>query len=234
MKQLFLSFLLLTGLTAAAQTPDEIVQQYSKAMGGLDAFKAVKTAKMTGTVNVQGMDLPLTIQVINGRAYLLQVEVMGQAVVNSYKDGKGWKLNPFGGAETPTDADPAELQDFKISSSLSNPLMNYQSEGHTLTAGGTGEVDGKKCNIILLNHKETGKTIQYFIGAADGLLYKTISVRDGGGQEVSIETEFADYKTVNGLLFAMTRRQQSPMGTQTISLTEVLLNVDIDEKQFDK
>lgn len=234
MKKLFISFLLLSGLAAAAQTPEEIAQQYSKAMGGLDAFKAVKTAKMTGTVNVQGMDLPLTIQVINGRAYLLQVEVMGQAVVNSYKDGKGWKLNPFGGADSPTDAEGSELQDFKSSASLVSSLMNYQAEGHTLAAGGQGEVNGKKCNIVKLTNKETGKTSQYFIGAADGLLYKTVSVREAGGQEVNIETEFADYKNVNGLFFAMTRKQQSPMGEQIVSLTEVVLNVDIDEKQFDK
>ena len=46
-------------------------------MGGLEAFNAVKTAKMTGTVSVQGMDLPLTIQIINGKAIRNDVDVMG-------------------------------------------------------------------------------------------------------------------------------------------------------------
>ena len=49
--------------TARAQTPsvDEIVAKNLAARGGVDKLRALTTMKMTGTVNVQGMDMPLTV-----------------------------------------------------------------------------------------------------------------------------------------------------------------------------
>ena len=68
MKQIFFGLLALTALSAQAQNADEIIQKYANAMGGLDNFNKVKTVKMTGTVTTQGMDLPITIQIVNGKA----------------------------------------------------------------------------------------------------------------------------------------------------------------------
>src|SRR5437762_13208075 len=105
MKKLFFALLTLAFINAQAQTltADEVVQKYATAMGGLDNYNKLKTVKLSGTVTVQGMDLPITIQVVNNKAMRTDVEVMGQAIVNSYKDGKGWKINPLAGAATATD-----------------------------------------------------------------------------------------------------------------------------------
>src|SRR6266496_1967124 len=118
MKKIFFAVFSLAMIKANAQTVatvkpemnvDEVIQKYSDALGGLDNFNKIKTAKLTGTVSVQGMNLPITIQIINGSAMRSDVEAMGQSVVNSYKDGKGWKINPFAGAPAATDATGAEL-----------------------------------------------------------------------------------------------------------------------------
>src|SRR5437762_7439222 len=99
MKKIIFALTCLAFINAQAQTltADEVIQKYSAAMGGLDNFNKIKTVKFTGTVTAQGMDLPITIQVINGKAMRTDVEVMGQSIINYYKDGKGWKINPFGG-----------------------------------------------------------------------------------------------------------------------------------------
>lgn len=62
MKKLIIGFLSFITLAASAQTADEIVQKYAAAMGGLDAFKKVQTAKFTGSVSVRGNDLPMTMR----------------------------------------------------------------------------------------------------------------------------------------------------------------------------
>src|SRR5690349_12342931 len=102
MKKILFAILSFAFISANAQTADDVIQKYTAAMGGLNAFNALKTAKMTGNVSAQGMDLPLTIQIINGRAMRSDVSVMGQSITNSYKDGKGWKINPFAGVSTAT------------------------------------------------------------------------------------------------------------------------------------
>jgi hypothetical protein len=235
MKRFLTAVLGLAFLSAQAQTADEVITKYSAAMGGLDAFNNVKSAKMTGIATLQGMDLPITIQVINGRAFRIDVEVMGQSVVNSYKDGKGWKINPFGGAETATDVEGAELLEYKAQASLSNSLMDYKARGHQIELLGQEDVDGKKAFKIKLTSKDDGKITTFFINSEDNMLLKSVSSREMQGQTVDVDTYYTDFKEFGGIKIAMTRTQKI-MGQdfQTITLNNVELNVQVDEKSFDK
>ena len=63
MKRLLVAVLSLVFLSAQAQTADEVISKYSAAMGGLDAFNNVKSAKMTGIATLQGMyrSIPLPL-----------------------------------------------------------------------------------------------------------------------------------------------------------------------------
>src|SRR5690349_24795995 len=103
MKKLLFAVVSFAAVSAQAQSADEVIQKFSANMGGLEAFNKISSAKMTGTYSTQGNDLPLTVQIINGKAMRTDVEVMGQAVTNVYYNGKGWKINPFAGASTATE-----------------------------------------------------------------------------------------------------------------------------------
>lgn len=235
MKKIFVGFLTFVSLFASAQTAEEIVQKYAAAMGGLDAFKKVQTAKITGSVTVQGMDLPLTVQIINGRAFRTDVEVMEQAVVNSYKDGKGWKINPFGGAETATDVEGTELIDFKAQANLASQLMDYKSLGHSIELLGQEDVEGVKTHKIKLTAKEDGRVSNYFISVADNLPVKVSSKREIQGNETEVETFFSNLKEFAGLKFFMSRDQKMAGQTmQSINYSNIELNVPVDEKIFNK
>jgi hypothetical protein len=235
MKKFFFVALSFVFISVNAQTADEIIQKYAKAMGGLSAFKAIKTMKMTGTATVQGMDLPLTVQIINGQAIRNDVEAMGQFVINSYKDGKGWKINPFAGAATATDMTDAELLDFKNQSMIANQLMDYKNRGHKVELLGQEDVEGVKTNKIKLTNKDDGKVTTYYINATDNMMVKFVTIRDIQGQEMEIENYFSDIKDFNGLKFAMTRNQKMAGETfQLIKMTSIEFNVPIDEKIFDK
>ncbi|MFN8291458.1 MAG: hypothetical protein U0U70_14470 [Chitinophagaceae bacterium] len=235
MKKILFSLFLFASIAASAQTADEIVQKYAAAMGGLDGFKKVQTAKFTATVAVQGMDLPATIQVINGRAFRTDVEAMGQAVVNSYKDGKGWSINPFAGMETATDVEGTELLSMKAQSSLPGYLMDYKSLGHTIELKGKETLEGVPTWKIVLTNKDDGKPTTYNIIVADNMLLRTVTTRDVQGESVEVETWYSDIKEFGGLKFYMTKTQKmNGQVFQTISYTNIELNVPVDEKIFDK
>jgi hypothetical protein len=235
MKKLFVGLFSLTFFTAQSQTAEEVISKYSESVGGLENFNTVKSVKMTGIATIQGMDFPITIQMINGRAYRIDAEVMGQFVINSYKDGKGWKINPFGGAETATDVDGAELAEFKSQSMLSNNLMDYKSRGHQIEFQGQEDVEGIKCYKIKLTNKDDGKITSFFISTTDYMLLKSVSSREMQGQTVDVDTYYSDYKEFGGIKIAMTRSQKL-MGQdmQTLTLNNVELNAPVDEKVFDK
>ena len=227
-------FCLLT-ISAFSQTVDDIIQKYANTMGGLSAFNAIKTLKMTGTVTTQGMDLPLTVQIINGRATRNDVEAMGQAIVNAYKDGKGWKINPFAGVATATDMTKEELIDFKTQSMLANNLMDYKARGHKVELLGQEDVEGIKTYKIKLTAKEDGKITTYYISTSDNMMVKATAMRNIQGQDVEIENFFSNIKEFNGVKFAMTRTQKmNGQVFQEITYNTIEIDVPIDEKIFDR
>ena len=235
MKQIFFVIMSLAFISANAQTADEVIQKYAKAMGGLPAFNAIKTVRMTGTVKVQGMELPITVQIINGKAVRTDVDAMGQSVIKSYKDGKGWKLDPFSGITTATDMTNDELIDSKGQSMVASQLMDYKARGHKVELLGQEDVDGIKCYKIKLTNKDDSKVTTYFISVADNTLIKSVNTRNMQGQEVDVENYASDIKEFGSIKFPMIRTQKiQGQVLQEIKITLVELNVTIDEKAFDK
>jgi len=235
MKKILCAILSFAFVSANAQTADDIIQKYSKAMGGLAAFNAIKTMKTTGTFTTQGVDLALTSQIINGKAIRNDVQAMGQTVINSYKDGKGWKINPFAGITTVTDMTPEELIDFKSQSMIASQLMDYKLRGHKVELQGQEDVEGIKTYKIRLTNKDDNKVTTYFISVTDNTIIKSVSTRQLQGQDIEIETFYSDIKDFNGLKFPMLRIQKMQGQVfQQIKIATIEFNVPIDEKIFDK
>ena len=236
MKNIFLCLLAFAVLSAQGQTADEIIQKYANAMGGIDNFKKAKTLKMSGKVTAQGMDLPISLQIINGRAVRsdVEVEATGQKIVSAYKDGKGWKINPFAGAASATDATAEELTDMKVQSFLANQLMDYKGRGGKVELQGQEDVNGAKAYKIKFT-ADDNKVTTYYIDAASSMPVKIVSKRDIMGQEMEVETFLGDVKEVDGLKFNTSLVQKIAGQTfQEIHLDKVELNVPVDEKVFDK
>jgi hypothetical protein len=234
MKKIILALLAFAFTAAQAQTVDDIIQKYANAMGGLDNFKKIKTAKLTGIASAQGNDFPLTVQIINEKAMRTDVEAMGQAVINCYKDGKGWKINPFAGATTATDVTGEELDEFKSQSFLTSQLMDYKARGYKAELLGQEDVDGTKAYKIKLTTGDN-KIDTYYIDPATYMVIKFIGTRSVMGQDMELETYFGDVKDFGGVKFSMSRTVKAGGQTvQEVHLDKVELDVPIDEKIFDK
>lgn len=234
MKKILFALLGLAFLSANAQTADEVIQKYSANLGGLEAFNKIKTAKITATFNTQGMDLPMTIQIINGKAARTDVEAMGSAVIRSYKDGKAWTQNPFGGTPAPTEVTGAEVSNYKSQSMLASGLMDYKARGHQVELLGQEDVDGNKAYKIKLTSKDDGKATTYYISTKDYSLIKSASDQESQGETKNVEVWYSDLKDFSGTKFFMTRTQKMDgQAFQTTTFTNIELNVTVDEKIFD-
>lgn len=235
MKKFFLFILSLSIMAAQAQSVDEIVDKYTNAAGGLDAYNKITTVKITAVASMQGMDLPVVTQIVNGKSMRTDVEVMGQSVTNVYHNGTGWKINPFGGAETATDVTGEELEDFKWQAFMASNLMDYKARGHKAELLPETDADGVKVFVIALTTKDAGKVTRYYINQADYSLVKSVTKRDMQGQEVDLETYSSDFKEMNGIKMAMTRTVKiEGQDFQSITIDKVEFDVTIDESIFGK
>lgn len=235
MKNIFVAIFCMAMISANAQTADDVVQKYTANMGGLDAFNKIKSVKMTGNVSTQGMDLPITIQIVNGKGMRsdVEVEAMNQTISNGYVDGVGWRINPLQGSATAVKVSGSDLNDLKAQSSLASQLMDYKARGHKIELAGEETVDGKPAYKIKLTNKDDGKLTTYFIGKTDNVLIKSVSTKDVQGQATEISTFYSDLKEFAGAKFFLTRSMQmNGQEFQAITFTSVEPNVTIDEKLF--
>ena len=234
MKKLFATVLCFATVSAFAQTADDVIIKYTANMGGLDAFNKISSAKFTGTYSTQGQDFPLTTQVINGKSMRTDIDIMGQSVTNCYANGKGWKVNAFAGAASPTEVSGKELNDFKTQTYLSSALMDYKARGHQAELQGEETVEGIKTFKIKLTSKDDGRVTNYFISVSDYTLIRTTTIREFQGQEMETETWFSDLKEIDGVKFFMSRdsKMQGQI-FQTVKYDKIELNTAIDEKIFE-
>jgi hypothetical protein len=233
MKKLLFVVFAFAWISANAQTADEIIQKYTAAMGGLDAFNKTQTIKMSGTVTAQGMSMPITIQIVNGKAMRTDVDVMGKSITNVYNNGKGWKINPYAGAPEATEVTGPELIEFKSQSMMASQLMDYKARGNQVELDGQEDVEGVKTFKLKLTGKDDGKVTTYFISATDFTPVKIAGKKEMQGQEMELETYFSDLKEFNGLKISTTRTQKvEGQVLQELKFDKVELNVPIDEKIF--
>lgn len=234
MKKLLFFVLSMIVISVHAQSADEVIGKYTANMGGLDAFNKITSAKITGTFNTQGMDFPLTQQLINRKAFRTDVEVTGKSMVSCYNNGKGWKLNPFQDKNTPAVVTGTELNDFKSQSNLASSLMDYKARGHKVLLLGEEDIEGIKTYKIKLTSKDDGRITTYFISTKDYTLIKSVTVINSPkGQDMEIETWYSDLEETGGVKFFMTITSRTDGQTfQEIKLKKIELNVPIDEKIF--
>ncbi|MBC7948203.1 MAG: hypothetical protein H7Y42_10020 [Chitinophagaceae bacterium] len=221
-------------LTAGAQTAEEIIQKYSANIGGLEGYTKAKTAKLSGTISVQGNELPITVQIVNGKSVRSDIDAMGTMIISVYNNGKGWKQNPFAGATTPTDVTGGELNELKSQSFLAPSLMDYKGRGHQVELLGQEDVEGTKAFKLKLTNKDDTKVTTYYIRTSDYLVIKSETERDMGGQSMVVETWYSDLKEVEGLKFFTTRTMKAGgQEFQAIKFDSIVLNGSVDEKIFD-
>ena len=102
MKKFFVHTLLMvaivgTAFTAKSQTADEIINKYIDAIGGKENWKKINSLKMEGQVEVQGLEIPFTMQAINGKGVRTDGEFQGNSFIDITTPTKGWSQNPMAG-----------------------------------------------------------------------------------------------------------------------------------------
>jgi len=234
--QKVIALLLFAGATTAmqAQTADELVQKYAKAMGGLDAQKKLKTMKMEGVVKQMGMEFPIVIQTINNKAMRVDVTVQGMTITTAYKDGSGWSINPLSGATTAEKMNEEQIKDAKEQADLGSDLADYKARGHKIELIGKEDVEGTETQKLKLTKKD-GDVEYYFLDTETFLPLKMSSKQKYGDKEVESETFFSDYKDVgNGIKLAHSTQIKS--GGQVMmetAFTKIEANAKIEDTVFD-
>lgn len=226
--------LLSLGISASAQTAEEIVAKYIKTVGGAEKIQAVKTLRKMGIFNGGGgFEAPILEE--NKRANMVRQEfsLQGLTAVNAYDGKTGWKIEPWQGKKDPEPLGEEETKQILEDSDFDGPLVNYQQKGNKIEFVGMEPVEGTdafKLKVTLAS----GDVRYYFMDTDYYVPIKIETKRMIRGAEREYETSLGDYKEVNGwyMPFSVESNVKGNSNRAKVTYQKIEANVPMDDARF--
>jgi len=201
---------------ASGQTVDDVIEKYEKARGGKDKLLAIKSIYMEGSREMMGNEVAVKITKEQGKLSRTEFEIGGTNGFMLVTEKEAWSYIPMR-SPTPTKMPDEALAGMQTELDIAGPLVDYVAKGNTTELLGKDTVDGNTCYKIKLTTK-AGKEIKYWIDTTTYLIIQ--SAAKGGGRgpagagksETEVFTLYADYKAVDGIMFAHNIETKNPAG----------------------
>src|SRR5262249_32831501 len=204
---------------ATAQSPDKILKQAVKALGGESAMRRITTREAKGAIRrasdgAQGSFQMLTLK---PDLYLLALDVGGLEVREGFNGKSAWRRDSRAGLRTLTGVESLSLQ---AATNYRNHLwLNYKKEKSKIIDAGRETVAGKPARAVMLTTRENVK-IKLWFDTASGL-----PVREEMPAGNGVTTfEYSDYSVVDGVLEPFTIKLNAGGEQYNITLSEVTHN----------
>ena len=209
------------------QSADEIVSRYLDAVGGKKSLDAIKSVKMTGSVEVgPNMKAPFSMIMKDKTKSRFELEIQGMKMITAVSGDSGWKVVPFTGKTDPERMSPEEVKDSKEQADFTGDLYNWKEKGSAVELVDKEDMEGTEVFKVKITKKEGDITYMY-LDAVSYLPLKQSTKIKMKDKEMETATLFSNYKAVNGIkfAFAMEMRQgddaTSPGQVMTIETIEV-------------
>ena len=229
-KTLFLTALMFFAFVGArAQTIEQVLEKHYKATVQ-EKIAAVKTYYVKAKMSMMGMDMPMTIQMKKPNKFRIDMEVMGQMIIQGYDGEVGWMKNPMAGSGV-TDLKGAELSQAMDQAELEGELYNYAAKGSSAELIGKVNLDGAEAYRIKFTTAD-GNVKDYYLDANTYLVSRIKAKVESMGQTMEVETKVLDYKDINGIKIGSKMEVETPMGTQSMVMEEIKFDEAMDDAIF--
>ena len=217
--------------TPAGPSADDILNKYVAAIGGQAAIEKIKSRVMKGSVaTANGLTGTYEIDQTADKGYELFVTGRG-AMERAVSGAAGWEKNQQG----LRDISGQQLSDLKLSLQLFRNLK--LKEQYTSVRLGRKDKIGERDVYVLTGTTPDKKRERLFFDAETGLLLRRISYNETMIGIIPEQTDFEDYREVEGVKLPFLIRVSSVDAANPIitrKFEEIKLNVPVDESKFNK
>ena len=211
---------------AHAQDLNSVLKKHYKAMG-YENLDKIKTLKIKASTSAMGMNTSMDLYIKTPKKSRVEVEVMGQKMVQGYDGTTAWMLNPMTGEAM--EAPAAQKNQIASYAQIEGALWNYEEKGNELVYEGKATVGDKDYHKLKVKSKE-GQELYMFIGAKDYLVDLVQSETQG----TKVDIRFEDFKEIEGMLMYHKMSIESAGAVQmTMTYDEVTVNEDLKDTLFD-
>ncbi len=208
----------------AGVTVATVLDDYIKAIGGLEAVNTVNSILMSADVTIEGMPFNPTAVMKsmspNKASMEMSIAGMGTIVKQKFDGSTGY-------TENQGRKEPMSEKEFAEKSNEKGLFPEAYLDANTLTLVSLSAIDG--VDVYKIQVKE--ESFRYY-DAATGFLVRTEKTEEEEDVKVTSVQDYSDYKEVNGVLFPFA--QKITAGPQVINLkaSEVLINQGVSEEDF--
>ena len=179
---------------------NEVLDAYLTAIGGKEAAKQIKTAKISMSAEVQGNNLNMiTLQDSENEVMIQRVLMMGNEMSKTMlRDGKA-TVSAMGQNQTL----PDEQFEYLKMSMWIVPELHYETMGYTISSDGVTDLDGETAYRVLVTNPTGGEVVNYY-SSETGLKIKS-------EDSISGVTSYGSYEAFDGVLLPVQLSVESPM-----------------------
>jgi hypothetical protein len=219
---------------ASAQTADDIIQNYIKAIGGKEQVSNINSLYISGTIDAMGTIGTIKATTLNGIGARQDMDFMGSIITNCFNDKEGWSINPMMGGTTAETMPESQYKAGKNQIYIGAPFIFYAEKGYKAELLGDEAVGNVNAHKIKITSPDS-ISVTYFFDPATSLLLQTVQQVDMQGQQVENKTSFSDYRQIDG--FTQPHKTVMDIGGQfdlTMTFDSVLINKPVDPSIFIK
>jgi outer membrane lipoprotein-sorting protein len=188
----------------SAQTVDEIVLRHAAARGGAERWQTVHTMRMTGRiVTGPGREALIVREIKRPGKVRTEFTFQGTTGVFAWDGSRGWQVSPLTGVFEPQPLSREDARAAIEQADLEGPLVPARRRGATVTLVDHEAVSGRDAVRLRVTPK-SGPPTDYWVDAETHLVLKSLDTRQVRGQRAQVETLWADYRTVAGLVMPHT------------------------------
>lgn len=213
----------------------QVLENYYKAVGGLQNWRDVQTMKMAGVMVSMGQPIPVRATYMRPNKCRVEFKVKDAVIVQAYDGKMGWQHNPNGNVVLPQPMSTGRSNYLHDTCDIDGSLNDYEKKGNEIEFLGTESLYGQDTYKLRVKHK-TGNVQTYYLDTVTFLPVRLDGVYQLDGLEHKVTTSYFDYKKTGKLImphkldFDITG---SP-GTEEMIFKIVQINPRVNESYFKK
>lgn len=233
MKKPIVAFAVLfcSGFHSFAQSAEDVITKHITAMGGKEALSKIKTLKMSGSINAQGMEFPTSQTMVNNQGMRMDFSVMGMDCYVIVTQKEGWMYIPVQPGMDKVTAMPEEqLKQAQSKLNIQNMWLTDRSAISKAELDGKDTINSIACVRLKVTDKDGFEQIAYFDESTYYLIRTEMNVK-AGEEARDISVTFSNFeKQPDGIVIPM-KRSDPMMGGEVVYKT-VEINKPVPETIF--
>ncbi len=210
-------------------TAEEVISAYITAVGGEEQIKKINDLKITSSATIQGTALEILQLMKNDGRYFQSIQAMGMEVSKTVINDEEVAVYQQG-QKVPMDEEA--MKETALTAGFM-PELKFDAYEVATELTGIEDVEGESAYIIEATMPSGSKFKSYYSVDSGLKLRESREVETPQGN-MSLSTDFTDYREVEGVMFPYTT--SLPLGGNqklVAEIAEVEINAGVDESKFE-